>query len=357
MSDLRSELALHLEGNRDALAREAMDLQYGRHTGLAERYSPAQKAYSLRDAGTNLAYLLEAAAAGSPGLFADYARWLHSLLKGYGLPDDDLVIHFFCLGEVLREKLPGDLWAAVAPCLEAALADLKNAPAAPAPFIGEGDGPLAGLARLYLDALLKGDRRRARDLVIASADGGTDLRALYMDVFQRSQREIGRLWQMNKVSVAQEHYCTAATQLIMSELYPRLFRTDKTGKVLVAACVGGELHELGIRMVSDFLEMEGWDTYYLGANTPQSSVVQTLEDRRADVLAISATITYHVDKVASLVKAVRERPALNRVRVMVGGYPFNVDPDLWRKVGADGSSLDASHAVADVGRLLGGSPA
>jgi methanogenic corrinoid protein MtbC1 len=27
-----------------------------------------------------------------------------------------------------------------------------------------------------------------------------------------------------------------------------------------------------MRMVADFMEMEGWDTYYLGANTPTESV-------------------------------------------------------------------------------------
>ena len=45
---------------------------------------------------------------------------------------------------------------------------------------------------------------------------------------------------------------------------------------MVATCIGGELHEIGIRMVADFFEMEGWDTYYLGANTPADAVVAEL---------------------------------------------------------------------------------
>ena len=63
--------------------------------------------------------------------------------------------------------------------------------------------------------------------------------------------------------MAQEHYCTAATQLIMSQLYPYIFTTGKNGRVLVGTCVSGDLHEIGVRMVSDFFEMEGWDTFYL----------------------------------------------------------------------------------------------
>jgi len=56
---------------------------------------------------------------------------------------------------------------------------------------------------------------------------------------------------MNEVSVAQEHYCTAATQLIMSQLYPHIFAGEKTERTLIATCVAGDLHEIGIRMVSD----------------------------------------------------------------------------------------------------------
>ncbi|HEY5309978.1 MAG TPA: cobalamin B12-binding domain-containing protein, partial [Casimicrobiaceae bacterium] len=52
--------------------------------------------------------------------------------------------------------------------------------------------------------------------------------------------------------------------------------------------VSGDLHELGARMVADFFEMEGWDSYYTGANTPTGGVVQAIVERRPDVLAISA---------------------------------------------------------------------
>ena len=104
------------------------------------------------------------------------------------------------------------------------------------------------------------------------------MKDIYLQVFQRSQYEIGRLWQMNKLTMAQEHYCSAATQLIMSLLYPRIFDTKKIGARLVAACVQGDLHEIGLRIVSDFFEIEGWDTFYLGANTPTSGILDTLRN-------------------------------------------------------------------------------
>jgi methanogenic corrinoid protein MtbC1 len=105
-------------------------------------------------------------------------------------------------------------------------------------------------------------------------------------------------------------------------------------------------------MVADFFEMEGWDTYYVGANTPVDSILQTLQERQADVLGISSTMHYHVNAVKVLVDQVRASDVGQRVKVLVGGYPFNLHPDLWRKVGADGCGQDAQEAVALANRLL-----
>jgi methanogenic corrinoid protein MtbC1 len=99
--------------------------------------------------------------------------------------------------------------------------------------------------RAYLDALLAGDRLAAGRIILQAAEQGAAIKDIYLGVFQRSQRELGRLWQTNQISVAQEHYCTAATQLIMSQFYPAIFAVAKKGPRLVATCVGGELHELG----------------------------------------------------------------------------------------------------------------
>jgi MerR family transcriptional regulator, light-induced transcriptional regulator len=40
------------------------------------------------------------------------------------------------------------------------------------------------------------------------------------------------------------------------------------------------------------------------------------------------------------------------VLILVGGYPFNIDRDLWRKIGADGNAEDAASALQLAGELL-----
>jgi methanogenic corrinoid protein MtbC1 len=91
--------------------------------------------------------------------------------------------------------------------------------------------------------------------------------------------------------------------------------------------------------------MEGWDTYYLGAGIPHDQLLSAIELRRPDLVALSATMTYHVAKVQELVSAIRSTFSATAPRIMVGGLPFNMDTGLWRTVGADVWAPDAEKAV------------
>jgi len=199
------------------------------------------------------------------------------------------------------------------------------------------------MAADFLTALRSGNRHDASCLVLDAVNSGrVPVRDVYLNVFRTSQQEVGRLWSVGELSVAEEHYCTAATQLIMSQLYPHIFAVARRGRTLVATSVARELHELPIRMVADFFEMAGWDTYYLGASTPASDVVRTVLDQKADVVAVSATMANHVAGVKDVVDALR---AASDSKIMVGGWPFSQDPDLWQRVGADGCAENAQDAV------------
>jgi len=210
----------------------------------------------------------------------------------------------------------------------------------------EESGPFFELAKNYMDALLNVQRDKASKMILKAVEDGTDIKDIYLHVFGPSQHEIGRLWQTNEITVAQEHFCTAATQMIMSQLYPYIFRTNKIGRRLVASCVAGEMHEIGVRMVADIFEMEGWDTYYLGANTPNESIIQTITDLKPDIIAISSSIHYNIPAVMDLIKLIRNTQDISNIKIMVGGRPFLLAPELWMKVGADGCPSNAIKALS-----------
>ena len=198
----------------------------------------------------------------------------------------------------------------------------------------------------YLAAVLAGNRKQAFGVVDEALAAGMALRPLYLEVFQPALREIGRLWQDNRITVADEHLATAITQAAMARLYDRLFAAATPGgRLLVAACADQERHEVGLRMLCDILEMDGWDTVFLGASVPVDALVGMVRERRPDVVALSAAISPHLSRVREAIRAIRDDVPGPQPVIAVGGRAFADDPELAVRLGADLTARDAAEAA------------
>lgn len=346
------QTAQSIERNMDTLAQAITTKHFELHPELDAKYGPIGRVKCMEDAKYHLSYLGEALRNGMPSLFCDYVGWAKVMLLTRGIPESDLVDNLKVINEVLKLNLPAEEFNTSADYIRDGINRLSEFPEV-LPSMIDNEEVLSDMASAFLHFLLEGKRQKASQLILDAVQAGVSIKDIYLHVFQRSQHEVGRLWQQNKLTVAQEHYCTAATQLIMSQLYSHIFSTKKIGYTLVATCVSGDLHEIGVRMVSDFFEMEGWDTFYLGANVPAASIIDMLIKRRADVLALSATMTYHVRTVEEIIKAVRRNEHTKEVIILVGGYPFNVEPTLWKQIGANGAASDAGQALHLAEHLVG----
>ena len=333
---------------QENLAREIVKRHWKLRPALEHRYGKKGVARCLEDARYHLRYLSEAVRAGEQALFVHYATWAKEMLVARNIPVEDLVENLEVMLDVLGKELPTSMQIPAVDYLKSAIASLTLANDNPS-FLDPGQ-PLAELANRYLSALLHYERHSASALILAAVENKVSIKEIYCHVFEPCQYEIGRLWQSNVVSVAQEHYCTASTQLIMSQLYPYLFRSDRTSRgTIVAACVSGELHEIGARMLCELLEMEGWNTIYLGANVPTAGIVDVLRDNHSDILAVSASMTFHIPAVREVIAAVRL--ASPETRILVGGYAFRIAPNLWCDVGADYCTKDAAAAISVIDGL------
>jgi methanogenic corrinoid protein MtbC1 len=356
MGKLESETAAALEARRKILSKAIVARHYVRQPEAWTSYRKRGREASQRDVEYHLDYLIESIRSGDPAIFSHYLDWLKTLFQGLQFPKDTLPVMLDCVRDVLREEMPAKMEAVVKKHLEIAGLRLDEVPSSLPSHLDEAS-PLGRLARDYLNSLLAGDKPKAIRLIINAVEGGETIKNIYLGVFQPVQREVGRLWHLNKVSVAQEHFVSAATQLIISQLYLRIFSTEKTGRRLVAACVSRELHEIGIRMVADFFEMSGWDTYYLGANLPSSSVVGAVKEYQADMLALSCTIPVHQGELGRMIARLRSAKPGRELKIIVGGYALNTRRDAWKRTGADGYAGDAEEAVRLAQHLLEGGKA
>lgn len=286
-----------------------------------------------------------------PGLFVAQIQWATSLLVARGVE----AVHFEqalqCLRKVLAEELPEQARPLALEYLDkatnafAAWPDSREAPLDTATPNGQ-------LAAAYLVNLLEGNRRKARDLLIQRADAGQPISELYTSVLIAAQREIGRLWHAGDISIAEEHFATASTKLFIAHLAEHAQFKPPNNKTAVAATPSGNEHDLGILVVSQMLEFEGWSTVFLGPNLPTDEIVRSLNIFRSDLLVLSAALTVHLPVLRGIIEAVRQEDETKHCKVLVGGSAFQHDADLAIALGADGFGRTASDAIEQAARWI-----
>ncbi|HEU5037527.1 MAG TPA: B12-binding domain-containing protein [Nocardioides sp.] len=212
---------------------------------------------------------------------------------------------------------------------------------------------LGPLSAAYVDRLAHGDRAGAIDLVRRCVTDGMEIDDILLDVLEPAQREVGRRWALGLISVAHEHFCTAVTQFVMTELYAELFSGHDSRRRLVAVHAPGSLHQLGLRMVVDVLESRNWSTTYVVDDVMVDALPGILAEDQADLLLISATMPSQIVEVSAMIRAVRQDPRTRDVKIVVGGRPFNLAPGLAGVVGADRWASDARSAVEVCDELVG----
>lgn len=319
--------------------------------GSGSRTRPETLDENIKQTEIHLNILAACIGFSSPAIWNDYVRWISNLPKAVSPIQHDFSIFIKTLSSVVEMQLPCDISKIIDTYLDTAVNSLRNETSEATVTLASN--PHERLQREYLACLLATRRDEALRIVLDAVDLGIGIESIYLNVIQPTQHELGRRWQVGEICVAQEHYCTAATQFVMSQLQPYFLTDNSSGKTLVAICVGDELHEIGLRIVADLFEVNGWNSIYLGANSPTESIAQTIVSSGAQVLAISTTMTQHLFGLAEVIRVVRSHPGCENVKMVVGGYPFNVDPFLWKRIGADAYAIDAKQAVRVANELVG----
>jgi methanogenic corrinoid protein MtbC1 len=198
--------------------------------------------------------------------------------------------------------------------------------------------------RAYLEALLARDVGAARRAIDAALEAGVPAAEIYLDVLQPALYEIGRSWAVGDFSVADEHSATALTLSVLGMLGPRMRTAPKDGRLAVVTGSPEERHALGVQMVSDFLEGDGWEVLNLGPSTPARDLARMADMERPDVVALSTSTPAGLPGAAEAVQALlalEERPL-----VVLGGQ-------LWHgRARADAGTLGADLVVDDPRELV-----
>jgi methanogenic corrinoid protein MtbC1 len=327
--------------------------------GLLEKHPEAKKGFQPDPfAGwqnwlaVRVEELAEAIAANRPQLFISQVHWGKAVLQARGIPPESFRHGLESLQEVLTGELPEQVQTLATECLDHAL-EAFDEPLADISARLLPDTETGRLASTYLLVLLEGDRRQASRLILDALDRGHDVRDLYLQVLLPVQEELGRMWVANEINVAEEHFASQTTKMVMAQLLPLATLQPSNGKTMIAAAVAGNQHDIGLQAVADFFEIDGWRTVLLGANVPARDLVQAVDCFAADLLGLSVSQTTQLEAVKTTIQAIRYGERDTEVKILLGGRAFTDPDDLPQELGADGYAADPVAAVASGRQLVG----
>lgn len=337
--------APELEGHASEIATAAAAHLLENHPHIADRFGDEALAVWTEHLRQRLLELCAAMASGEVTLFVSRVTWSRTAMQARDVEPGDLDASLASLRVIIGPYLEGEAEVSAAQCLDAAIAACGRETIEPEKCTLDPGLLPERVALRYIQAVIAGNAIPGMAIVLDAVDDGLSVPEAIFKVLLPAQREVGRLWHVNKISIAEEHMVTMTTQRLMAVLASRAQRAPDRGRTAVAAAVAGNIHDIGIRAIAYLLEFDGWRTIYLGSDVPKSELPAAIECFEADVVLLSLALS---SQLPALRRAIGEIRAIvgEGVKIMVGGNGLNGAPDLWKELGADGFAATADEALA-----------
>ncbi|MFA5341772.1 MAG: cobalamin-dependent protein [Clostridia bacterium] len=167
-----------------------------------------------------------------------------------------------------------------------------------------------------------------------------DVLALYSRILTPLLNNIHCDLEDKKICIWKEHVKTGIVRTIVECAYPyviekrdQLKNTDKG--IAAVLCPPDEYHDLGARMVADFFTISGYETVFVGSNTPYRDFYNAVHTIHPSVVAISVSNYFHLVAAKRMVEELKNAVGYN-LKIVVGGYAFVGDEEnKLKQVGAD----------------------
>lgn len=221
------------------------------------------------------------------------------------------------------------------------------------PHLQLSGSTLSEWQQAYCHSILEGQEDRATALVNVMLSRRLSLETIYIGVFQWSLNHIGELFTNGETDEAHEHLASAITERMMARVAQFYSPVIRASRRALIACVAGNWHSLGPRMLADGLRGLGWDTLFLGANTPARSILNLIPSVKPDLVVLSCAMPDHWEETEGLVKMLddlrKKRPDMPFL-ISLGGHYIMENPQLLAHLPSDFSANNLSQFLNEVRR-------
>lgn len=172
---------------------------------------------------------------------------------------------------------------------------------------------------------LSGDEEKALDYTYRLLENYPRAH-VFEKVITPAMYHVGKLWENNAISVADEHLATAVCDFVLSKIESdyQTPRKKQHYKVLLFG-VEEEQHYIGLKMVADTFKEHGWRVRYLGPDLPIEHSLLQIKKFRPDVIGISAALSYRIPIIKKSIEAFAQLEW--KPTIMIGGrlaYKFDL---------------------------------
>ena len=123
---------------------------------------------------------------------------------------------------------------------------------------------------------------------------------LHDRVIRPAMEEIGERWSRGEIGIGHEHSASYETLEALAKLQLQIRIKPPSGRAVVCATIGDELHEIGLRCAAYLFESEGWETRYLGSRIPAEAVSAAIDQWQPDIVWLSSTVSAGGDHMRAL---------------------------------------------------------
>lgn len=181
----------------------------------------------------------------------------------------------------------------------------------------------------------------------ALMEQGATAEQLFTSLFAPAARLMGEMWERDSLTFSEVAIgLSRINQLIhvFSPFFEGESEAVDAGKSALLVPLPGEHHSLGVLLVEQFFRRAGWSVWS-PSNVSDAQLITVVKQERFDMVGISVTCHCDLDRVATLIAAIRGGSLNRDLRIMVGGRLMNEHPEYALRVGADSTDVDGSQAV------------
>lgn len=206
----------------------------------------------------------------------------------------------------------------------------------------------------YYEAVFDTDRDKAVRIVREAVAGGlAPEEAVFGVIIPVLDRMMLAISEGQDANLAQHFMTSQIAVELVDWLVPQFKKKPAAEGRVVIGTAEGDLHSLGKRIVSGCLRAMMMEVFDLGANVPPERFVDAAVEHDAQVIGISAMMAHTArgeNGCLGVRRLLKERGLEGRFRIVVGGAPYQFDPELYKAVGADAWSPDGVTA----GKVISG---